>query len=128
MIDRFISLGDLIEKIYRRDFAGLTSTQKVKIRGPVMCPDDWDVLIALRDSLEPFKKVTTVLSGRYPTQSMSYFALEVLKASVKKSSYPSRYHRLANESLWLQYQYYLMKFLPNEQKDYMKVSKTISIF
>ena len=73
MIDRFISLRDLVEEIiYRRDIAGLTSAQKVKIRGLVMSPDDWDVLIALRDSLEPFKKVTTVLSGLYD-EHYTYF-------------------------------------------------------
>ena len=82
----------------------------------------------LRDSLEPFEKATTMLSSQYPTQSMAYFALEVLKIGVQKSSYPSYYHTLANKSLQFQCQYYLVEFIPDEQKDCMKVSKTISNF
>ncbi|CAF3240390.1 unnamed protein product, partial [Rotaria sp. Silwood2] len=121
MLRRFINLRDLVEEIlYKREINGLTSAQKVKIRSLVINHDDWDLLIALCDSLEPFEKVTTMLSGQYPTQSMSYFALEVLKADVQKSSYPSYYHKLANESLWLECQYYLIEFLPDIQKDCMK--------
>ena len=115
MIDRFINLRDVVEEIfYKRDINGLTTAQKVKIRSLVISHDEWDLLVALRDSLEPFEKATTMLSGQYPTQSMAYFTLEVLKIGVQKSSYPSYYHTLANKSLQFQCQYYLVEFIPDE--------------
>ncbi|CAF3403267.1 unnamed protein product, partial [Rotaria sp. Silwood2] len=118
MIDRFINLRDLVEEIfYKRDINGLTTAQQVEIRALFISHDDWDVLVAIHDCLKPFEKATTMLSGQYPTQSLAYFSLEVIKAGVQKPSYPSHYHTLAHESLRLEYQYYLDEFIPDEQKD-----------
>ncbi|CAF1430507.1 unnamed protein product [Rotaria sordida] len=123
MLDRFINLRDLVEEIfYKRDINGLTTAQQVEIRALFISHDDWDVLVAVHDCLKPFEKATTMLSGQYPTQSLAYFSLEVIKAGVQKPSYPSYYHALANESLRLEYQYYLDEFLPDEQKDWMKIA------
>ncbi|CAF3939238.1 unnamed protein product, partial [Rotaria sp. Silwood1] len=121
MIDRFINLRDLVEEIfYKRDINGLTTAQQVEIRTLFITHDDWDVLVAIRDCLKPFEEATTMLAGQYPTQSLAYFSLDVIKAGVQKSSYPSYYHALANESLRLECQYYLDEFIPDEQKDCMK--------
>ena len=123
MIDRLISLRDLVDEIFtKRDLTGLTSVQKGKIRSLVFTYDDWELLYALRDCLEPFEKITTILSGDYPTQSMSYYALQVLEENVQQTSTPSYYHTIINKSLNYQREYYLDEFLPTAQKIAIKVS------
>ncbi|CAF1415689.1 unnamed protein product [Adineta steineri] len=129
MINRLISLRDLVDEILnKRDFNGLNATQKQKLRSLIFTHDDWDLLNALHDCLEPFEKITTILSGDYPTQSMSYYALQILKASVEETSDQSHYHKVINKSLSYQYDYYLDAFLPFDQKITMKASDFMKIF
>ena len=126
MIDRVISHRYLVDDIFtQRDLTGLSSAQKRKIRSFVFTHDDWDLLYALRDCLEPFDKITTILSGDYPTQSMSYYALQVLKENVQQTFNSSYYHTVINKSLNYECDYYLDEFLPTAQKFAMKVSDFI---
>ncbi|CAF3973102.1 unnamed protein product [Rotaria sp. Silwood1] len=78
MLDRIINHRNLVDEIFtKRDINGLTTAQKVKLRSLVFTYDDWELLNALRDCLLPFEKVTTILSGDYTTQALSYYALQV---------------------------------------------------
>lgn len=123
MIDRVIQRRSLIDAMFaEREMKGLSSQQKIKIRSLVFHYNDWEILIALRDCLDPFEKITTVLSGDYATQAMSYFALQTLKESVQQKSIKSHYHAIINKSLQFQCDYYLDSFLPAAQKLGMKMS------
>ncbi|CAF1397078.1 unnamed protein product [Rotaria sp. Silwood1] len=123
MLDRIINHRNLVDEIFtKRDINGLTTAQKVKLRSLVFTYDDWELLNALRDCLLPFEKVTTILSGDYTTQALSYYALQVLKENFYQTSDPSYYHAIINKSLSCQYEYYLDEFLPSDQKIIMKVA------
>jgi hypothetical protein len=122
MIERLINLRGLVDEIFgKRDFKGLTFAQETKLRSLVFTYDDWELINALHDCLDPFDKATTILSGDYPTQSMSYFALQTLKENVQQTFNPTYYHALINKSLNFQSEYYLDDFLPSAQKLGMKV-------
>lgn len=122
MIDRLLDLRGLVDEMFsKRDFTRLTSAQERKMRSLAFTYDDWDLLKALHDCLEPFDKVTTILSGDYPTQSMAYYALQTLRESVQQTHNPTSYHTVINKSLDYQSQYYLDGFLPDVQLLGMKV-------
>jgi hypothetical protein len=122
MIKRLIGLRGLADDIFmKRDFQGLTPVQEKKLRLLVFTFDDWELLSALYDCLDPFDRATTILSGDYPTQSMSYFTLQTLKENVLQTFNPTYYHAIINKSLKLQSGYYLDEFLPSAQKIGMKV-------
>jgi hypothetical protein len=126
MLDRVINHRDLVDEIFtKRDINGLTALQKVNLRSLLITYDDWELLNALRDCLLPFEKVTTMLSGDYPTQALSYYALQVLKTNMNQPSEQSHYHAIINKSLSNQCAYYLDEFLPSDQKLIMKVSDCI---
>ncbi|CAF2094555.1 unnamed protein product [Rotaria magnacalcarata] len=123
MIDRLLNLRSLVDEIFaKRDFNGLTSAQETKLRSIMFTYDDWELLTALHDCLSPFDKATTILSGDYPTQSMSYFVLQTLKENVQQKFNPTYYHTIINKSLNFQSEYYLEDFLPGAQKLAMKVA------
>ncbi|CAF1498606.1 unnamed protein product [Rotaria magnacalcarata] len=123
MIDRLLNLRSLVDEIFaKRDFNGLTSAQETKLRSIMFTYDDWELLTALHDCLSPFDKATTILSGDYPTQSMSYFVLQTLKENVQQKFNPTYYHTIINKSLNFQSEYYLDDFLPGAQKLAMKVA------
>ena len=82
----------------------------------------------MHDCLEPFDKVTTILSGDYPTQSMAYFALQTIRENVQEKHHPSSYHAIIDKSLDYQSRYYLDDFLPDIQKLGMKVRNTFQHF
>ena len=95
MIDRLLNLHDLVDDIFsKRDFTGITSSQERKMRSLAFTYDDWELLNALHDCLEPFDKVTTILSGDYPTQSMAYFAVQTIRENVQEKHHPSSYHAI----------------------------------
>jgi hypothetical protein len=123
MINRLLEHRGMIDTMFtKRHWKGLTAAQEMKIRSLAFNYDDWELLDALRDCLDPFKRVTTILSGDYPTQSMSYYALQTLKDSVQHASNLSRYHAMISKSLKYQCEYYLDSFLPPAQKLGMKMS------
>ncbi|CAF3914448.1 unnamed protein product [Rotaria sp. Silwood1] len=105
----------------KRDFTGLTSIQEKKFRSLVFTYDDWELINAFHDCLDIFDKATTMLSGDYPTQSMSYFVLQTLKENVQQTLNPTYYHMIINKSLNFQSEYYVDDFLPSAQKLGMKV-------
>jgi hypothetical protein len=122
MIHRLISLRGVADEIFtKRDFQGLTPAQERKLRSLGFNYDDWELMNAFCDCLDPFDKATTILSGDYPTQSMSYFTLQTLKENVQQTLNPTYYHTLINKSLNFQSEYYLDQFLPEAQKVGMKV-------
>ncbi|CAF2789011.1 unnamed protein product [Rotaria sp. Silwood2] len=123
MIHRLIKLRDLVDAIFtKRDFKGLTSIQEKKFRSLVFTYDDWELINAFHDCLDIFDKATTMLSGDYPTQSMSYFVLQTLKENVQQTLNPTYYHMIINKSLNFQSEYYLDDFLPSAQKLGMTVA------
>ncbi|CAF1957957.1 unnamed protein product [Rotaria magnacalcarata] len=123
MLERLLSHRSLVDEIFaKRDYKGLTSTQEGKLRSLIFTYDDWELLIALRDCLEPFDKATTALSGDYPTQSMSYFVIQSLHENFQHSFNPTYYHAVINKSLYFQSKYYLDAFLRSAQKIGMKVA------
>ncbi|CAF2995559.1 unnamed protein product [Rotaria sp. Silwood2] len=84
MIDRLMKRRGMVDAMFtKRDWKGLTVAQEMKIRSLAFNYDDWEMLDALRVSLDPFDRVTTILSGDYPTQSLSYYALQTLEESVQ---------------------------------------------
>ncbi|CAF3752584.1 unnamed protein product [Rotaria sp. Silwood1] len=122
MIHRLINLRDLVDAMFaKRDFKGLTSIQEKKFRSLVFTYDDWELINAFHDCLDIFDKATTMLSGDYPTQSMSYFVLQTLKENVQQTLNPTYYHMIINKSLNFQSEYYVDDFLPSAQKLGMKV-------
>ncbi|CAF3781937.1 unnamed protein product [Rotaria magnacalcarata] len=123
MLERLLSLCSLADEIFaKRDYKGLTSTQEGKLRSLIFTYDDWELLSALRDCLEPFDKATTALSGDYPTQSMSYFIIQSLHENFQHSFNPTYYHAVINNSLYFQSKYYLDEFLPSAQKIGMNIA------
>ena len=129
MIDRLISLRLLVDKIFaKRDFSGLTNSQEIKLYSLRFTYDDWELLNALHNCLLPFDQATTILSGDYPTQSMSYSVIETLKENLQEAFNPTYYHAIINKSLSLQCGYYLDEFLPNAQNIAMKVRELLETF
>ncbi|CAF5041523.1 unnamed protein product, partial [Rotaria magnacalcarata] len=121
MVNRLIKRRGMVDAMFtKRDWKGLTATQEMKIRSLAFNYDDWELLDALRDCLDPFDRVTTILSGDYPTQSMSYYAVQTLKDSVQQTFHLSHYHAMITTSLKYQCEYYLDSFLPPAQKLGMK--------
>ena len=95
MIDCLIQLRGLVDGMFTRsDWKGLSSLQEIKIRSLAFTYDDWELLNALRDCLDPFAKATIILSGVYSTKLLSYFVLQTLKENVQQGFSLSDYHSI----------------------------------
>ena len=112
----------------KRDFSGLTNSQERNLHSLKFTYDDWELLNAFHNCLLPFDQATTMLSGDYPTQSMSYFVIQTLKENLQEAFNPTYYHAIINRSLNLQCGYYLDEFLSNAQKAGMKVRELLETF
>ena len=127
MLDRLLTLRSLVDETFaKRDYKGLTSAQEGKLRSLIFTYDEWELLTALRDCLDPFDRVTAALSGDYPTQSMSHFVIQSLHENFEHSFNVTYYHTLINKSLNFQSKYYLDEFLSSPQRIGMKVRDLFS--
>ena len=123
LMDRLMLNRDVVRNVFSLPNAldGLTAKQKTKLHELTLSQDEWEMLGALRQVLEPFYVSTIVLSSRhYPTMASAFYVSKLLSCFLK-STHETPLVVALKQSLFHWFSYHCVDNLPPMQSDTMKV-------
>ncbi|CAF3265381.1 unnamed protein product [Rotaria sp. Silwood2] len=125
LLCRLLSHKDIVKSVFSfpNNFNGLTDKQKKKLHKLTLKQNEWDLLVYLRDVLQPFQQSTTALSGQYyPTMASSFIIWRLLSYFLNSTSNDEPVALALKESLRFQFNIYCGSKLPAGQLETMRIA------
>ena len=80
MLKRMQKMKQIAKELSSAIIEGLTKPQQAKLKANDLSNNEWETISTLVSILKPFFETTKILSGKYPTLSLSFLVYKFLKS------------------------------------------------
>ncbi|CAF4957783.1 unnamed protein product, partial [Rotaria socialis] len=123
MLKRLIHYQEIVKSVFIHKFPSINGEQRSSLAKVYIDHENWDLLQALQDVLEPLEFATRSLSGKhYATLALAYTTINILRFGLKPKKEDSKYLALLKKSVLFQFELYFDIKMTKTQKDLMLVA------